>query len=182
MNARTRQRGVAALEMALVLPLLLMIALGAFEYGMLFREWLSVTTATREGARVAATAGDHSNADCLILEATAGALKALDTSSIKEVWIYESNEDGHVPPAAASQVYRPPKEDDVDLVACETNSWVLEHDGWNPDERDNDGPERDWVGVRVVFRHNWVTGFLWWSGEAEFTDDVVLHMEPNYDF
>ena len=60
------EHGVAAVETALILSLLLMLALGSVEWGLGLRDWLSVTAATREGARVGAAAGDESGADCVI--------------------------------------------------------------------------------------------------------------------
>src|SRR5690554_128413 len=111
MIAPDRERGVAAVEMALTLGLLLMIALGSFEYGMAFRDWLAVNQSTREGVRLAANAGNHPNADCLILEATAGALQSLDNSTPAEVWIYESDTAGAV--GARRQRYRPATSSDT---------------------------------------------------------------------
>lgn len=48
------ERGVAALEFALVLPILVMLLLGIVEYGMIFGDQLALTHAAREGARLAA--------------------------------------------------------------------------------------------------------------------------------
>jgi Flp pilus assembly protein TadG len=48
---RDRQRGVAAVEFALVLPLLLTIVLGAIDWGWFFFIDQLVTNAAREGAR-----------------------------------------------------------------------------------------------------------------------------------
>ncbi len=49
--------GVAIIEFALVLPLLLMVMIGIFEFGFAFREFLLVTSAAREGARMAVLLG-----------------------------------------------------------------------------------------------------------------------------
>lgn len=54
-------RGQAMVEMALVLPVLLLILCGIIEYGRVFHETLVVTGAAREGARaeiVATGAGE----------------------------------------------------------------------------------------------------------------------------
>ena len=48
---RNRQRGVAAVEFALVLPLLLTVVLGAIDWGWYFFVNQLVTNAAREGAR-----------------------------------------------------------------------------------------------------------------------------------
>jgi Flp pilus assembly protein TadG len=60
MRARARWRrltrtdaGQSLLEVALVMPLLLLVAVGIFEFGRAFQTWLVVSNAAREGARVA---------------------------------------------------------------------------------------------------------------------------------
>lgn len=47
---RRCRRGVAATEMALVLPLLLLLALGATDFGRFAHTWIAVTNASRAGA------------------------------------------------------------------------------------------------------------------------------------
>ena len=60
---RVRQeRGAELIEMALVLPLLLLIVMGIFDFGFMFREMSVVTNAAREGAR-AGILPDYSDAD-----------------------------------------------------------------------------------------------------------------------
>src|SRR5688572_7841610 len=46
-------RGAAAVEMALVMPLLLMLIFGIIEFGLLLTAQIGVTEAAREGARAA---------------------------------------------------------------------------------------------------------------------------------
>jgi Flp pilus assembly protein TadG len=50
---KTRYRGLATVEAALVFPLLLLLTLGAIEYGWLFLKAQEITNAARNGARVA---------------------------------------------------------------------------------------------------------------------------------
>ena len=45
------QSGAAAVEMALVLPILLLLVFGIIEFGFIFNRYISVTHAAREGAR-----------------------------------------------------------------------------------------------------------------------------------
>lgn len=47
-----RQGGTSVVEMALVLPLLLLLTFGIGEFGIMYTQWQSLTNATREGARV----------------------------------------------------------------------------------------------------------------------------------
>jgi Flp pilus assembly protein TadG len=48
-----RQRGAALLETALALPMVLLVAVGIFEFGRAYQTWQVVTNAAREAARVA---------------------------------------------------------------------------------------------------------------------------------
>jgi len=49
----SRSRGAAAVEAALVLPILLLVTFGAIKYGWLFLRAQQITNAARYGARVA---------------------------------------------------------------------------------------------------------------------------------
>ena len=49
--------GVALIEFAFTLPLLLLVMLGIFDFGFAFQEYAVVTNAAREGARMAALPG-----------------------------------------------------------------------------------------------------------------------------
>ena len=51
------ERGAALLEVALTLPLLLLVAVGIFEFGRAYQTWQILTNAAREGARVAVLPG-----------------------------------------------------------------------------------------------------------------------------
>jgi Flp pilus assembly protein TadG len=53
-NVRRRlgESGQAIIEMALTLPLLLLIVLGMFDFGLMFQRYEVVTNAAREGARI----------------------------------------------------------------------------------------------------------------------------------
>lgn len=46
-------RGTALLETALVLPMVLLVLVGIFEFGRAYQTWQVLTNAAREGARVA---------------------------------------------------------------------------------------------------------------------------------
>lgn len=171
-DEQSDERGAALVEMALVVGVLVLLVLGAAEWGFAFKDWLGVSAGTRAGARVAAQAGDETGADCLILESTAGAIRQLQ-GGVVEVWIHESDTSGTV---GASQRYRPAEPDDVDLV-CGT--WVRTANGWPEGGRDNDGDVRDWVGVRVVFDHDWLTGFPGFTGSVRWNTGTVMHIEPD---
>jgi hypothetical protein len=185
MSSRSRrgaggERGATLAEFALIFGLLVMIALGAYEYGMTFRDWLSVTMAAREGGRVAASAANFGDADCVILEATSGGLQSFDTGRILFVHIYKSDGMGSYPGDASLQrIYRPAAPDEEDLIDC--SGWVATGTlgaAWEPEDRVNTEGEADWIGVRVDFRHDWQSNFLWWNGSIDWSDDAVFSLEP----
>jgi hypothetical protein len=173
------EQGAAAIETAMIIGVLLLLTLGAFEWGMALRDWMTVSSATREGARVAASAADFSGADCLILEATSGALQNISADSIVEIWIYRSDTSGAV---LNTQRYRPKSSSDTQPIDLDcTVGWYRNEDGYPSSARDNDNPPLDWVGVRLIFEHEWQTGFLWFTGTAQWEEDTVMRIEPGID-
>ena len=54
---KLNRRGQSLVETALILPILLLILLGVLEFGRILSAWMTVTHASREGARVAALGG-----------------------------------------------------------------------------------------------------------------------------
>ncbi|TAK27603.1 MAG: pilus assembly protein [Chloroflexota bacterium] len=66
---RKDERGLAATELALVLPLLLLILFGIIEGGRIFSAWLEITNDAREGARYGAVrAGDPAATPTLLAD------------------------------------------------------------------------------------------------------------------
>ena len=54
---RRDQRGAALIEVALTLPLMLLVSVGIFEFGRAYQTWQVLTNAAREGARIAVLPG-----------------------------------------------------------------------------------------------------------------------------
>ena len=50
-RARRHEAGTSVVEMAIVLPLLLLLVFGIGEFGVAYTRWNSLTNATREGVR-----------------------------------------------------------------------------------------------------------------------------------
>jgi Flp pilus assembly protein TadG len=50
-KSHRREAGTSTVEMAIVLPLLLILCFGIGEFGLAYTQWQSLTNATREGAR-----------------------------------------------------------------------------------------------------------------------------------
>ena len=166
----------------MLLPLLLLTAIGAFEYGMLVRDSLTVSTAAREAGRVGASSANYGDADCVILEAAAGAIQSLESGTIDEIHIYKSDVNGSKPSDNSSLMrrYSPFQVGDPSLVACTGSDWNAEHLGtnWDPADRVNTSGSADWIGVQVKYEHGWFTNFMWFSGTVDLSDESVFRIEP----
>jgi Flp pilus assembly protein TadG len=85
------EHGQAATEMALILPILAAILLGIAQFGILFNNYITLTDATRAGARKAAVsrfAGDQGAAAVTAVRAAASNLtpSKLDVSVTSDNW------------------------------------------------------------------------------------------------
>lgn len=63
--------GQALVELALTLPLIIMLVMGTIEFGRMFHSYLVITNASREGARVAITGVDNTTINSRIDVVTA---------------------------------------------------------------------------------------------------------------
>ena len=70
-----KEKGQATVEMALVMPIIILLLFGIMEFGRIFNAYLIVTTASREGAR----AGVVGAADAAIRSAVTTTAGTLDT-------------------------------------------------------------------------------------------------------
>ena len=71
-----RERGQALVEFAMVLPVLILLVVGMMQFGLLFHEFLLVTHAAREGARVATLGGSDAE---IVAAVNAAATSPSDT-------------------------------------------------------------------------------------------------------
>jgi len=69
---KRNQRGQALIELALLLPFLLLLLLGIMEFGRTFHAYLTITYAAREGARAGALGEDDPVVQAKIATITKG--------------------------------------------------------------------------------------------------------------
>lgn len=79
-----QQRGAAAVEFALVLPLLLSLLLGVIDFGVAFGQNVSLQGAAREGARQGVTQGD-------VIASVVRARGLLDTTQLQVKFAVDSS-------------------------------------------------------------------------------------------
>ncbi len=94
-----RERGAVLVELAVVVPLLLLLVVGTIELGSAWSQRLKVETAARAGARVGSNLGTDRLADYNLLQSVRAAVTSLGTDRIRHVVVYRSTtSDGAVPP------------------------------------------------------------------------------------
>jgi Flp pilus assembly protein TadG len=63
LNRTRSERGQAVIELALTLPLLLLVLMGVFDFGLMFQRYEVVSNAAREAARIAVLKTDFTITD-----------------------------------------------------------------------------------------------------------------------
>jgi hypothetical protein len=171
---RARAQGQATLEMALILPVLLLIVLGTLEFGFVMDHKLTLQYASREAARVGSALADGGGMpDCLTIdnEVIAAAARILQSSdsnieidAVSEIRIFESDrvggevdgrEDVGGPGDDASNVwtYNPGAGPTIDGVPLDFAP-VLGQQDWDAcSERQNGGVTPDSIGVSVTYTY-----------------------------
>lgn len=108
MARRRSQRGASLIEAALILPLVAMLALGAVEYGFLFRDVNRIERGLQSAGRTGSTVGTGRFADFEILRAIDTALGGMSGASIERVVVFQASAlDGDVPASCRTAVLDP---------------------------------------------------------------------------
>ncbi|MGI9611116.1 MAG: TadE/TadG family type IV pilus assembly protein [Acidimicrobiia bacterium] len=181
---KRKERGATLVEAGLVLPILILLAIGLSEIGFLVVDFLTVTNAAREGARTGAAAADYVDsglgidADDLILEAVEQAACNLTFGDLIEVEIYLSDADGgQLDPATGVNVYEP----GVSGLDCSNAGNGLNCTNgcpWSVTGRDRTPPVLDNIGVNVTFSHTGVTGIFPFPA-VNWDENAVMQIEPD---
>jgi hypothetical protein len=187
-----------AVEAALVLPIVVLILFGIIEFSLVFRDSLSITSATRQGARVASAAADAGPGSCetgptappcaptgtpALAQAAADAIQragsAMPKDSIDYILVYKANDKGF--PGANGNTTMPSScsgysscvkfvwRDSLDAFRYNSGSW---------DSRSINAcvNESDTLGVYMSASHKMVSGFF--GGTKTLNDRAVMKFEP----
>jgi hypothetical protein len=166
-------------EVGIILPLLILLAIGLSEIGFLVVDYMTVTNAAREGARTGAAAAEYNqggvDADDLILESVEEAACNLRFGSLEKVLIFKADGVGD-PITGSVNEYSP-----TGGLACDSPSTSLGCDNgcpWAASGRDRIPPGLDVLGVEVIFSHTSVTG-LFPFPTVDWTEAAVMQIEPD---
>lgn len=167
------QRGATLVEAAIVVPLFFLLVFGLIEFGFGFKDWLSLNHSAREGARVSVAAADDIRADQLALEALEKGLVGKMINAIDHVEIANADDDALV------NIYTPNPGDLCGWDPCpnpDLNPGFEAFLPWPPGNRRVVPPNVDRIRVSIVFRHDFVTGFI--GDDATWTASKVMRIEP----
>jgi hypothetical protein len=179
-------RGATLVEAALVYALLFLALFAVVEFGLAFKDWLSVSHAAREGARAGATYGDDPTADIQILRDVERTLAPAGIAEGINVRVFDAESPGtdedyaYTPGSDCSSntpVGIPPLTGCCDWTPCPEpyrDSYTVP--GWDPSTRDVEAPTLDRIGVEVQFTHVWLTNYF--VPSSNFTTATDFQIEP----
>jgi Flp pilus assembly protein TadG len=168
------ERGAAAVELALILPVLLLLLFGVLEWSLVLRDDLTIASATRTGARTASALPRSPDFAEATAQAVATAVGALPDDAVEELWIYAAGANGR--PVGRS--------DFADCTTCVKFRWDgstraflrIAGSTWDPATQNACAGQSDAVGVRLQVRHDFVAGFG--ARTMRLTDHTVMRLEP----
>jgi Flp pilus assembly protein TadG len=169
--------GATLVEMAIVLPVLLLLIFGLIEMGVAFKSYLTVSSAVRDGARVAAIAGNDPDADCSVLREIGTALAgAGELADLQRIEIFEASQ-GTGAVIGTPNTYRLQVAGDPNVCG----DWTQLSYGYPETTRGTTvGPatDLDIIGVRVIVTKSWITGLQPFNGPYDIDDSNLRRLEP----
>lgn len=188
MRRNKGDRGAAVVEMAIVLPLLLLLLFGIVEYGLLFSERLTIASAAASASRTGATMGTRAEADLAILQALeAGLYDRVNDSVLISVDIFLADA---VTGAKTNKINRyayVPSGGTCNWVPCPDPSlgpvtYGSPADWGDPAGRDTTldpgGGGLDVLGIEILYHHTSVTGMI--PGiDRNFSETARVRLEPD---
>jgi len=194
LRARRRRgdRGAALVEAAFITPVFALLIFGMIEFGLTFRDYLTVANVSRDGARAASAYGDSLYADYNIIQIARQSSKGFRPNEIQRLVIFDAGsvsgnilDSGHpANPCLTSATGIPDVcnvYDSADLAMSKSNfgcKTAEELDRyWCPNTREvrASGPP-DYIGVYVKARHDFITGMF--GPGMDLTDVLVMRIEP----
>ena len=176
-----RESGASLVEASLVFPILILIVMGTLEIGLAFKDYLTVSYISREGARLGGLAGDDPEADCAILIGIGGLATQKDLARIDEIQIFKADEGSGSQGLTNIATYNSGKDPEVCTVpSTPLDGWTINPINWSPTSRQATvgSDPLDIIGVRVIMTRNWVTGFPPFRGSSQIDEITLTRLEP----
>lgn len=188
MDTAPRERGVAMVEFAMILPLLIVLFIGVTEFGFAFKTKLLVDNATQVAARTGSALGQNTDADLRILEALEQGFAGLPNNGdgqVLQASVYQVGAGATPVPANINTYLYVYNAGGCSWNPCPTTEASVPN--WKPSVRDTklDGGLDD-IGVTVYYGYSWVIGGASFLGDLSCTDPTlcwtetaVMRLEPS---
>jgi Flp pilus assembly protein TadG len=176
-----RERGATLVEASLVFPILILIVMGTLEIGLAFKDYLTVSYISREGARIGALAGSDPEADCAVLRGIGELTTDGDLNRITQVQIFKADEGTGAQGLTNTATYNPGKDPTIcNVPSTALDGWTINPINWAPTSRQTivGSNSLDIIGVRVILSRDWVTGFPPFRGSFQIDESTLTRMEP----
>lgn len=186
------QRGAVLVELALIIPLFISLLAVGLELGLTLRDKMTVTAATRSGARVGSSIGRERFADYDLIQSVRAGLSRIDPNDVLVLVVFKPDAAGGMPAACASTsvngVCNRYTGTDVQTLVQSDFAGSNNCTGGSPDRRwcpmdrgrdlsAADGPE--WLGVYVEVLHR--TSAAAFLPDRVISDKVVMRLEPRFN-
>lgn len=196
-----RERGTALVEIAIVVPIVLGVLFVILDFGIVFRDQLTLEDAVNDAARAGSIMGpdttvEGANGDYEVISALREGLGSIDPSAIERIVVFKGRDpDGDSPesqllPACKDGTSQPAvcnvypvqdaflavQESDLAYFDCAARP-SSPACSWRPEDRD-DGPdpeEIEYLGVWVKLRTD---RFIGLAGPAFVERAAVVRLEP----
>lgn len=172
-------RGSAAVEAALVTPLVMALFFGIIELGFVFKDYLSVAGAVRAGVRMASASPRTATFAQSAADRVAQTGGAMNFNDVQEMWVYK----------VAATTDKPIGLSDFSTcTTCVkfrwdtgTRAFVPISDTWssvsqNACSSSSVGGPPDRIGVYMKLRHDAFTGFVF--NTLNISEASILSLEP----
>ena len=190
------ERGASAVEFALIAPVLMLVIMGIIEMSFLMRDYVSLSSTVRAGARTAAASADAGPGTCQassnpppctparapkLAQSAADMMQyagaAIPTEDIEWVMIYRADASGH--PQNAGGTLNSCNTDCVKYVWDPgLNKFRFASGTWDSKTVNaclNDA-NRHTVGVAMQINHHWLMGLF--PGTMSIRERTVMQFEP----
>ena len=185
-------RGAALVEAAFITPVFALLIFGILEFGLTFRDYLTVANVSRDSARGASAFGDGLYTDYNVIQIAKQSSKGFRPNEIRRLVIFDagsvngsilnSSHPAHGCLTAgngiagvcnvyrSSDLYRPKSD-----FGCRTDLALDRF--WCPTTREvrASGPP-DYVGVYILARHDFITGLF--GPGMDLSDEIIMRIEP----
>lgn len=179
------ERGAVMVEFLVVVPVLLVLMVGLVELGLIQRDRLIASSASRAAARVISSGGDSRLADFDGLKAAEAALADMTTADVVRVVVFSPNAAGEMPAACATgsvpnvcNHYGPADlaRGAADFTGTNNCTGSSPDKPWCPLSRETEQDAGlDWIGVYVELEHYSSAPMF---GDRPLVAETVMRIEP----